>query len=75
MHKAESVMALPMLLVFDMNIKISNRRLDGMTLVEALVVMVLLAVLVTMVLPAMRPVHSKAPRISCINNLIQIGIA
>lgn len=47
-----------------------------MTLIEALVVMGVLAVLATMMLPAVMPPRKcKAQRISCINNLKQVGTA
>ncbi|MGD0815578.1 MAG: type II secretion system protein [Verrucomicrobiota bacterium] len=58
-----------------MNTKMPLRRPYGMTLLETLVVMVLLAILVGMLAPAFSPVHAKSPRISCINNLKQIGTA
>jgi prepilin-type N-terminal cleavage/methylation domain-containing protein len=64
-----------MLRVFDMNTKVSNRRLHGMTLIEVLVVMVVLVVLATMLLPPFSHAHGKQPRISCINNMKQIGTA
>ena len=57
-----------------MNSKLSNRRLEGMTLLESLVVMVLLAVLVAMLAPAFR-VRSCCQKIYCVNNLKQIGTA
>src|SRR6201999_4143531 len=51
-------------------------RQSGMTVVEALVVMVILAILVSMLLPSMaRPRHSGGNRLSCVNNLKQIGTA
>ena len=68
-------MALLMLMIFDMNTKLSNRRLQGMTMIEALVVMVVLAVLASMMLPALSNQHHHYPRISCINNMKQIGTA
>jgi hypothetical protein len=72
---AESAMALLMLIIFDMNTKISNQCHHGITLLETLVVMVLLAVLFAMLAPAFSHPHSKAPRITCINNMKQLGIA
>jgi len=68
-------MALPMLPIFDMKTSLSNRRPQGMTLIEALVVMLFMALLACLLLPFlanMRPRHSW---ISCINNLKQIGTA
>jgi len=58
-----------------MNAKLSKRP-RGMTLLETLVVMVLLAILVAMLGPAfVHPAHSSTNRISCINNLKQVGTA
>jgi prepilin-type N-terminal cleavage/methylation domain-containing protein len=57
-----------------MHAKNSNQRRHGMTLLESLVVMVLLAVLVAMLAPAFAPArHHGGP--FCINNLKQIGTA
>lgn len=63
-----------MLRVFDMNTKMPPRRPYGMTLLETLVVMVLLAILVAMLAPAFSRAHQHG-RISCVNNLKQIGTA
>jgi prepilin-type N-terminal cleavage/methylation domain-containing protein len=69
-------MALPMLRIFDVNPKMLKKRLQGMTLLETIVVMVLLAVLVAMLAPGFGPnPRQKAVRISCVNNLKQIGTA
>ena len=64
-----------MLRIFDMNTRMLNRRLQGMTLLETLVVMVLLAVLVAMLAPAFSRAHARSPRITCVNNMKQIGTA
>jgi len=64
-----------MLIVFDMNTKMSDTRPLGMTLLEMVVVLVIVGVLASMCLPHMGSVHNKAPRISCINNMKQIGTA
>jgi prepilin-type N-terminal cleavage/methylation domain-containing protein len=69
-------MALPMLRIFDMNTKMPLRRPYGMTLLETLVVMVLLAILVAMLAPGFRqPNQKRNRRMSCVNNLRQIGTA
>ena len=68
-------MASLMLTVFDMNIQLSNKRREGMTLLEVVVVIVILAVLVTMLFPRSTGPKCKAKRISCVNNLKQIGTA
>jgi prepilin-type N-terminal cleavage/methylation domain-containing protein len=58
-----------------MNTKALNKSLNAMTLIESLVVMVILGILSIMILAALHPVHSRVTRISCINNLRQLGIA
>ena len=58
-----------------MKLRAGRRNRSALTLIEALVIAAVLAVLAVMILPALSAAKRRSSRIYCVNNLKQLGLS